>query len=102
MSQGSGVSIIPIQAELTTQEVADLLNVSRLFVIKLLESGEIPYHKVGTHRRIHFKDAIAYKQHIDCDDMYIMAGFLCLGLLANLSVKAVDHKYHYVPPAPAQ
>jgi excisionase family DNA binding protein len=51
--------------ELTTQEAADLINVSRPFLIKQLEEGIIPYHKVGKHRRIHFADLMEYKTNID-------------------------------------
>ncbi len=65
MAQGNAVSLIPIHAELTTQEAADLLNVSRPYLIKQIELGKMPCHKIGKHRRIHFNDLMAYKDQID-------------------------------------
>jgi len=65
MSQGNAVTIIPIHAELTTQEAADLINVSLPFLIKQLEEGIIPCHTVGKHRRVRFTDLMEYKTNID-------------------------------------
>ena len=64
MAEGKAITIIPSDTEVSTQQAAELLNVSRPHVVKLLEKGEIPYHKVGTHRRIRLKDLEQYREKI--------------------------------------
>ena len=56
LAEGRGVSVIGLRDEMSTQQAADLLEMSRPHLIKLLESGEIPFHRVGTHRRVKLAD----------------------------------------------
>jgi len=73
IAKGNPVSIIPGSAELTTQQAADMLNVSRPFLIDLLEKNAIPHRKVGTHRRIRFEDLKSYKDRIDAQRRKVLA-----------------------------
>lgn len=67
MAQGQAVTIAPVHQRLTTQEAAELLGVSRPTVVKLLESGEIPFEQPGRHRRVRLADVLAYRERASAD-----------------------------------
>ena len=89
MIQGKSVSVVPIMEELTTQQAANLLGVSRPFLVDLLNREEIPYHKVGTHRRVYRKDVMDFLAKRDKERKRI------LGEIARRAV--IEGDYYQIP-----
>ena len=91
MRQGKGVSVVPVMEELTTQRAANILGVSRPFLVELLNREEIPHHKTGTHRRIYLRDLMEYRTKRDQERKAVLAG------LAKEAIDAGDYDQVYVP-----
>ncbi|MCW8933714.1 MAG: helix-turn-helix domain-containing protein [Gammaproteobacteria bacterium] len=86
MAQGNAVSVVPTHAEMTTQEAANILNVSRPHLIKLLEEEVIPFTLTGTHRRIRYQELMEYKKQRDEE---------CSSALDELTTQAQEYDMGY-------
>lgn len=91
VAQGTEVSIVPVMQELTTQQAANVLGVSRPFLIELLDRHEIPFHKTGTHRRVYRKDVLDYRARRDRERKRV------LGEIAKRALAEGDYDQIPVP-----
>lgn len=73
MSQGKPISIVPIATEVTTQAAAEIIGCSRPYIVKLLETGKIPFTKVGKHRRIKYEDVISYRKEMKTEQARLIS-----------------------------
>ncbi len=74
LARGDSVTVVPVGKELTTQQAADLINVSRQYLVRLLDEGRIAYTKTGKHRRLRIEDVLAFKEQRDTERANALGG----------------------------
>jgi len=84
LQAGKAIAILPYTQEMTTQDAGKLLGMSRQYLVRLLDAGEIPHHKVGTHRRIYLKDLLEFKKKRDRKRATALSELARLSLEAGL------------------
>lgn len=67
LARGDSITVVPVGREVTTQQAADLLNVSRQYLVRLLDEGRLPFRKTGKHRRVRIEEVLRFKEHRDKD-----------------------------------
>lgn len=67
LARGDSITVVPVGRELTTQQAAELLNVSRQYLVRLLEEGRLPFRKTGKHRRVKIEDVMRFRETRDKD-----------------------------------
>jgi excisionase family DNA binding protein len=91
LQAGRAISIVPEHQQLTTQRAANILGVSRPFLVRLVESGDIPFHMVGSHRRIYLRDLLDYKRRRDA------ARHEAIGNMARTEMEAGTYDHVLLP-----
>ncbi len=87
-ARGRALTVVPVETDLTTTQAAEYLNVSRPYLVRLLREGQLPFHRIGTHRRLRLRDLQAYKAQQDEESEAALAELQAQAQELNLGYEA--------------